>query len=194
MTIENALAHLDRAAQIEIERGMDGDEAIERGLALAHWVREARTALEADRAARHAAVPATEWQVIKAALALLWAIDERHDGNPAPLKYTVPWGAVNNLRRAFNATGESTAAPSLPVAGEQQPSEQDRIDAKRYRVIRAGYIDLLCQRPTDTDGTYDISTIKADGKHGDESEGRALDAFCDAAIQASGGSGNGGEE
>jgi len=58
--------------------------------------------------------PPASWRLIaKAAINLLCAIDERHDNNPPPLKYSVPYGAVNDLRRAL---GAADPAPSEPEA------------------------------------------------------------------------------
>ena len=61
--------------------------------------------------------------------------------------------------------------------------ERLRVDAERYRVIRAGYIDLAMQVRIDPE-TFEIKTIRANLNHGDEGEGQALDAICDAALKS----------
>ncbi len=48
--------------------------------------------------------PPASWRMLaKAALELLWAIDEKHDRQSPPLKYSIPYGAVNDLRIALDA-------------------------------------------------------------------------------------------
>lgn len=76
-----------------------------------------------------------------AAQALLDAVDARHD-QPAPLKYTVPYGAVNALRAALAAPqvpqccGDPASCDSPcegPSAGEANPTPSWIGDALRLR-------------------------------------------------------------
>jgi hypothetical protein len=45
----------------------------------------------------------TQRRITRAAVALLNAVDARQDNCAPPLKYTIPYGAVNDLRAAVNA-------------------------------------------------------------------------------------------
>lgn len=63
-----------------------------------------------------AQVPASEWiapatssapprdALLEAAQALLAAVDDKFNNEEPPLKYTIPYGEVNALREAVNAT------------------------------------------------------------------------------------------
>ena len=61
--------------------------------------------------------PPASWRLLaKAAINLLCAIDEKHDTQSPPLKYAVPYGAVNDLRRALGA-----ADPATPTHQAAEP-------------------------------------------------------------------------
>jgi hypothetical protein len=53
---------------------------------------------------QHDGQPAPNPGLAAAVLDFLRAVDDRHDSNHAPLKYTVPWGAVNALRAAVGTS------------------------------------------------------------------------------------------
>lgn len=60
--------------------------------------------------------PPASWRLIaKAAINLLFAIDEKHDTKQPPAKYSIPYGAVNDLRRAL---GAATPTASMADAAE----------------------------------------------------------------------------
>jgi len=75
-------------------------------------------------------------RLIEAAEMMLLAVDEQHRSNPEPLKYTVPWGRLNELREAaaaFSASEKLRIAgfhirPSGKTAGGLMREERD--DAK----------------------------------------------------------------
>lgn len=72
----------------------------------------------AARAAQPAAVPdARALLLARAVISFLSAVDERHDTRGAPLKYSVPWGALNRLRAALDAVPQP-AAPAVPQSLE----------------------------------------------------------------------------
>jgi hypothetical protein len=88
---------------------------------------------------QHDGQPAPNPGLAAAVLDFLRAVDDRHDSNHAPLKYTVPWGAVNALRAAVGTspgvargivspegieTGTgSTAKPPEPGPAGARPSK-----------------------------------------------------------------------
>jgi hypothetical protein len=91
-----------------------------------------------------------------------------------------------------DADGEpqyTCCSDQVKAYGDQRASERDafwmakvaelKFDAKRYRTIRAGYIDLTLQLRNAAD-CFDVKTIKANLNHGDEGEGKALDALIDS--------------
>lgn len=53
---------LERVTRIEIEQGMDADEAVERGMSAVHFARSALTALDAALAAAQAVAEPVAWQ------------------------------------------------------------------------------------------------------------------------------------
>jgi len=84
--------------------------------------------------------------IVKAAINLLAAVDERHDNEP-PLKYTIPYRAVNALRDAINA---GPAAPAEPTPEQIQAAQalheisDERIDAM---VDKLGELDSFRYTP-----------------------------------------------
>lgn len=57
--------------------------------------------------------PPASWRLLaKAVIDLLWAIDTKHDTEKPPTKYSVPYGAVNNLRRALGCAEDPPVAPA----------------------------------------------------------------------------------
>lgn len=61
-------------------------------------------------------------RLVKAAIDLIAAVDENLDTKDVPLKYTVPWGAVTNLRNCIDGTAppapQATAEPACPTCNE----------------------------------------------------------------------------
>lgn len=103
-------------------------------------------------------------QIRDAAQALIDAIDARHD-QPAPLKYTVPYGAVNALRAALSAP--------QPTADERRAFEAWASD-QGFSVKRldqgdgSSYSDLRTQGPWDAwqaSGRALLSASQDDAEH-----------------------------
>jgi hypothetical protein len=69
--------------------------------------------LEAGRASRAQSewqTPPASWRLLaKAAIELLCAIDAKHDTERPPTKYSVPYGAVNQLRSALGCAEDQPA-------------------------------------------------------------------------------------
>jgi hypothetical protein len=68
---------------------------------------------EAGRASRAQSeweTPPASWRLLaKAAIELLCAIDAKHDTERPPTKYSVPYGAVNQLRSALGCAEDQPA-------------------------------------------------------------------------------------
>jgi hypothetical protein len=69
--------------------------------------------VEAGRASRAQSewqTPPASWRLLaKAAIELLCAIDAKHDTEGPPTKYSVPYGAVNQLRSALGCAEDQPA-------------------------------------------------------------------------------------
>lgn len=89
-----------------------GERTGHTGTTPVEWIQNA--ANDAAQVQQEPAARDIEWQainrvqqhtagVIIAAVNLLAAVDERHDTQDAPQKYTVPYGAVNALRAALDS-------------------------------------------------------------------------------------------
>jgi hypothetical protein len=64
----------------------------------------------ASRAQSEWQTPPASWRLLaKAAIELLCAIDAKHDTERPPTKYSVPYGAVNQLRSALGCAEDQPA-------------------------------------------------------------------------------------
>lgn len=107
----DALNELARQAQIKfcLDKASSFELAFARLIERAHGI----TADSARPTEWH--TPPASWRLLaKAAINLLCAIDEKHDTQQPPLKYAVPYGAVNDLRSALGAADSARASASEP--------------------------------------------------------------------------------
>lgn len=87
--------------------------------------------------------PPASWRLIaKAALNLLCAIDERHDGKEPPLKYAVPYGAVNDLRQALGDA--ALVAASAPEAATHLTSDEPQFTKRIDEVDWGSALEEYC--------------------------------------------------
>ncbi len=64
--------------------------------------------------------------VLKAALAVLKAVDFNHETKETPLKYTVPWLEIVALRKALIAAGIKTEGEYKPLPSPPRTARQRR--------------------------------------------------------------------
>ena len=113
--------------QATLDTGLyhDGEEA-----ARAVLIDEYKAMVKAAPPAPQAASEPVAWpspdprfvRLVKAAIDLIAAVDENLDTKNVPLKYTVPWGAVTNLRNCLDGT-----APPASVAGLSGDAEREAL-------------------------------------------------------------------
>lgn len=96
-------AHLKEPVQDEHTPSYaEAFDAIERGAAI--LTSACDDALDRLAALPQPAAVPSEVRLSKVVVDFLCAVDEQHDTKGLPLKYTVPWGALNALREAIGAT------------------------------------------------------------------------------------------